>query len=227
MTYKVSNQAAWEGRYIIVNHSKGLIFDPADITLKAGSSIMDIALTAPKFGNSFQLEFFHLLRDDWKGDRIDMLELSEEGEEAFVEETGYTYYKKFKFPFKSKIQITSFGRSFEVPKMRAVKMMKDWKEILGKYILINYDYHLYMTIDQRLFDENQDLMPYFGLVYEKNSQGSWSSCRIGLEKINSKFLEEDVYLEMFRRVGDKTAIQLNMEELLEEIKERQENLDKL
>lgn len=88
-------------------------------------------------------------------------------------------------------------------------------EFLNQYVLINYDSHLFMTIDCRLFKRTKNLMPYFVLAQaeeQAEQKGSWAGNRVGIEPIDTDTFEKDVYFEMFRMIGDKSASQLGVED---------------
>lgn len=200
---------------LLVNLDKKLIIEPAKLILSGKSSIMEISFVHPQFGNSFQYELFHLLMDEWKGDRIALVEDSQNAKEYLIEQEGYTYHRKYKQKLERRIRHENGINIITIPPLEAKKLKKRWDKFVNQYVLINYDSHLFMTIDQRLFKLKNNLMPYFILAQaEQKSEfdGSWAGNRIGVEPIDTATFDGQDYFEMFRMVGDKTACRLGVED---------------
>ena len=194
---------------------KKCIMEPTKLNLSGESSIMEISFVHPHFGNPFQYELFHLLMDEWKGDRIALVEDSQNAKEYLIEQEEYTYHRKYKHKLERRIRIENGIQIITIPPAEANRLKKRWEKFVNQYVLINYDSHLFMTIDQRLFRMKNNLMPYFILAQaEQKSEfdGSWAGERIGVEPIDTATFDSQDYIEMFRMVGDKTACRLGVED---------------
>ncbi|MBM6614364.1 hypothetical protein JTF06_05620 [Desemzia sp. RIT804] len=200
---------------LLVNLDKKCILEPAKLILSGESSIMEISFIHPRFGNPFQYELFHLLMDEWKGDRIAIVEDSPDATEYLLEQEGYIYHRKYKQKINHRIRKENGINIITIPPSEANKLKKRWEKFVNQYVLINYDSHLFMTIDQRLFKLKNNLMPYFILAQaEQKSEfnGSWAGNRIGVEPIDTATFDSLDYFEMFRMVGNKTACRLGVED---------------
>lgn len=200
---------------LVVNLDKKKIMDPRNLTYSGESSTLDLAIAIEKFGNPFQLEFFHLLMDEWKGDRITLVEDSQEARDYLVQVEKYTYHTKFQYKLRRRVRRSGRLVNIQIEPKEHLCWKRRWDEFINQYVLINYDVNLFMTIDKRLFKQTRMFMPYFHLAKaeEKSEQGgSWSAHRIGVEPIGTPTLEKDVYYEMFRLIGDQSAIKLSMED---------------
>lgn len=96
-----------------------------------------------------------------------------------------------------------------------VRLKKQWGEFINQYVLINYDSHLFMTINRCLIKRTKNLMPYFVLAQaeeQAEQEGSWAGNRIGIEPIDMETFDSDVYFEMFRMIGDKSACRMGVED---------------
>lgn len=201
---------------LLLNLDKKVILDPASLTLTGQSSVFSLALVHPKMGNPFQFVLFDLLMDKWKGDRITLVYDSKEARGYLTQEEGYTYYKNYKYKYHRRIRGEEGMTRITIEPKEMNRWVNRWKEFVNQYVLINYDSHLYMTLDERLFKQTQRMTPYFILAQaerREDSQGSWSAHRIGIEPIGTSTFDQEEYLEMFRMVGDKSAIQLGKEDM--------------
>lgn len=200
---------------LLVNLDKKRIIEPAKLILSGESSIMEISFVHPRFGNLFQYELFHLLMDEWKGDRIALVEDTQNAKDYLLEKEGYTYHRKYKHKIERRIRQENGVNVITIPPAEANRLNKRWEKFVNRYILINYDSHLFMTIDKRLFSMQNYLMPYFILAQaEKKDEnvGSWAGDRIGVEPIDTTTINSLDYFEMFRMVGDKTVCRLGVED---------------
>lgn len=200
---------------LLVNLDKKLIIEPAKLIHSGESSIFGISFVHPHFGNPFQYELFHLLMDEWKGDRIAVVEDSKDAKDYLLNQEGYTYHRKYKYKLECRTRRENGIQIITIPPTEANRLKKRWEKFVNQYVLINYDSHLFMTIDQRLFRMKNNLMPYFILAQaEQKSEfdGSWAGNRIGVEPIDTATFDSQDYIEMFRMVGDKTACRLGVED---------------
>ncbi|MFL2100256.1 hypothetical protein [Desemzia sp. FAM 23991] len=205
-----------EQNKLLVNLDKKCILEPAKLILSGESNVMAISFVHPRFGNPFQYELFHLLMDEWKGDRIAVVEDSKNAKEYLIEQEGYTYHRKYKHKIERRVRKENGIHLITIPPAEANRIQKRWEKFMNQYVLINYDSHLFMTIDQRLFRMKNNLMPYFILAQAEQKsefeEGSWAGNRIGVERIDTPTFDSLDYFEMFRMVGDKTACRLGVED---------------
>lgn len=199
---------------LLVNMDKKCILEPAKLILSGESNVVAISFVHPRFGNPFQYELFHLLMDEWKGDRIAVVEDSKDAKEYLIDQEGYTYHQKYKHKIERRVRKENGIHLITIPPAEANRLQKRWEKFVNQYVLINYDSHLFMTIDQRLFKLKNNLMPYFILAQTevKIENGSWAGNRIGVEPIDTATFDSMDYFEMFRMVGNKTACRLGVED---------------
>lgn len=204
-----------EQENLLVNIDKKIIMEPSELILSGGSRIEEISLVHPQLGNPFQYEFFHLLMDKWKGDRISLVEDSKEIREHLIEKEGCTYYREYKQRLLRRTRKENGINIVTIPPIEASRLKDSWGKFVNQYVLINYDSHLFMTMDQRLFRMKKNLMPYFILAQAGHkNKGSWVGERIGVEPIDTATFDSMDYYEMFRMIGDKTACRLGAEEFV-------------
>lgn len=201
--------------YLVVNMDKKVIMEPGRVTFSGGNSLSDMALTHPEVGNPFQYEFFHLLMDQWKGNRFTLFQDTEEVRDYFETEEGYTYYQDYRPTAPRVVQKEKGYTAVSFHPSETKRLKKNWRKFINQYVLINYDSQLFMTIDQRLYRRTKNLMPFFVLArFEENeSNGSWAGQRVGIEPIGTPTLDDYEYVEMFRMIGDKSICQRGVEEL--------------
>lgn len=205
----------WEQETLLVNMDKKSIIEPAKLILSGGSSLHEISFVHPQLGNPFQYEVFHLLMNEWKGDRIAVVEDSQDAREYLVEQEGYTFHRAYRHKLTRKTLKKDGINRITIPPAEANRLIKRWKKFVNQYVLINYDSHLFITIDQRLFRMRKYLMPYFALAQAEDktdNKGSWAGDRVGIEPIDTPTFDSLDYIEMFRMIGDKTACRLGVEE---------------
>lgn len=205
-----------EKENLLLNLDKKMIFDPASLTLSGQSDMFSIALVQQQIGNPFQYELFHLLMDAWKGDRITLVNDSKEARDYLTQQEDYTYYKNYKNKYRRRIRDDQGIKRITIEPKEMKRWARRWKEFVNQYVLINYDSYLYMTLDERLFKQSRRITPYFVLAQaesREDSEGSWAANRIGIEPIGTSTFDKGEYLEMFRMIGDKTAIQLEKEDM--------------
>lgn len=206
----------WEQETLLVNMDKKCIIEPKGLILSGGSSLYEISFVHPQFGNPFQYEVFHLLMNEWKGDRLAIVEDSQDAREYLVEQEEYTFHRAYKYKLKRKTFKKDGINRITIPPAEARRLIARWEKFVNRYVIINYDSHLFMTIDQRLFRMKKHLMPYFVLgQMEDNDEdrGSWAGNRVGIEPIDTATFDSLDYIEMFRMIGDKTACALGVEEM--------------
>lgn len=198
---------------LVVNLDKKLIMDPRNFTLSKGNTLFEISFIHPRWGNPFQYEFFNLLKEKWKGDRIALFHDTDEAREYLTEQEGFRFFHSIKKLNRVVRKEKGVQRITVTPK-EAERLTKRWSEFVNQYVLINYDMHLFMTIDKRLFKRTKDIMPYFplGVAEEDMADSCWAGSRLGIEPIGTDTLNQDMYFEMFRMIGDKSACQLGVEE---------------
>lgn len=195
----------------LVNFSKKLIIDPSDLTFSATSSFRDIALVDEELGNPFQYEFFNLLKNEWKADRIGFSSDRCDTLDYLLNEKVFKFDLRFKDKYfrmeaapLSKMMNTIHPSEF-------TKIRKKWEAFINEFILINYDRGYFMTLDRRLLRLNGGLMPYFHFAQAKNAPyqtNSWVGDAIGLETIESRVVESVNYIEMYRMAGEITLCEL-------------------
>lgn len=207
-------QANGQG-HILVNVDKKQIMEPAVLTFSGESSLFDIAFTHPQLGNLFQQEFFHLLMDEWKGDRITLVQDSQASRDYLTNQEGYEYRQEYKYKMRREVRKEGGVMVMSFYPYEIKELKKDWKQFINQYVLINYDARLFMTMDQRLLKRTKNFMPYFVLAQAEErseSNGSWAGDCIGVESIDTSTFDDPDYVEMFRMVGNKSVCQLGMEE---------------
>lgn len=205
-----------EKKKLLLNLDKREIMEPKRLTLSGDSKIGDIAMIHPRWGNPFQYEVFQLLMKKWKGDRLALVEDTHEMRDYLIQHERYTYYRNYKHKFRREIRKESDWISvISLDQTEVNRMQKRWGEFVNKYVLINYDHHLFMTLDQRLFKRTKNFMPYFVLAQTAEmaeSIGSWAGTRVGIEPLATPTIDSLDYVEMFRMIGDKSVCQLGVEE---------------
>lgn len=201
---------------LLVNMDKKLIMEPAGLTFSGKSRIYDISIVHPELGNPFQYELFHLLKDDWNNNKIALVVDSPEMRDYLTKQEGYDYFKDYKQSFARDISIQNGIHIISVGPSEEKRWKRKWKQFTNQFVLINYDSHLFMTIDRRLFRRTKNLMPYFSLAQGEDrtdSNGSWAGDRIGIEPIDTPTFDSLDYFEMFRMIGDKSACRLGKEHI--------------
>jgi len=201
---------------LLLNMDKKKIMDPAILTLSGKSSIEDIAFVHPQWGNPFQYELFRLLMDEWKGDKITLIKDSQEMRDFLVKQDDYEFHRDYKQRLRREVRKENGIHIISFDQKEVDRLRKTWERFINQFVLINYDSHLFMTIDRRLFKRTKSLMPYFFLAQAEErdeSNGSWSGDRIGIEPIGTSTFDSMDYFEMFRMIGDKSACQLGVEDI--------------
>ena len=207
---KIDNQER-----LLVNLDKKIIMEPARLTFSGKSTIEDITIVHPELGSPFQYELFQLLKADWKGNKIALVVDSLEMREYLTQQEGYDFFQGYKQKLRREVLIKDEIHVISIPPSEAKRFKMKWKQFVNQFVLINYDSHLFMTIDQRLFRRTKNLLPYFVLAQaeERNdSNGSWAGDRIGIESIGTSTFDSQDYFEMFRMIGDKSVIRLGKED---------------
>lgn len=202
-------------QHLLVNMDKKKIMEPARLTWAGDSTITGMAATHPQLGNPFQYVVFQLLMDKWKGDRLTLVVDSKEVREYLLKEEKYAFYEGYKKKLLRRNRKEAGIDVVSIDPSEIIRWKKQWGEFINQYVLINYDSHLFMTIDRRLFKRTKNLMPYFVLAQaeeQAEQEGSWAGNRIGIEPIDTETFDSDVYFEMFRMIGDKSACQLGVED---------------
>lgn len=210
MKLKIDNQER-----LLVNLNKKIIMEPAGLTFSGKSTIEDITIVHPELGNPFQYELFQLLMADWKGDKIALVVDSLEMRDYLTQQEDYEYFQGYKQRLRREVHIKGEIHVISIPPSEAKRLKKKWKKFVNHFVFINYDSHLFMTIDQRLFRRTKNLLPYFVLAQaeERNdSNGRWAGDRIGIESIGTPTFDNQDYFEIFRMIGDKSAIRLEKED---------------
>lgn len=209
----------WEQKNLLVNIDKKIIMEPNKLILSGGNTMFELSFVHPQMGNPFQYELFHLLMDEWKGDRITLTEDTKETRKYLTEEEGCTYRRKLNQTVKCRTREEGGFNIVTIPPAEGKRLIRKWEKFVNQYVLINYDLQLFMTIDKRLFRSKKSMMPYFCLAQAeemKDSSGSWAGHRIGVEPIDSPTLDSIEYIEMFRMIGDKSLCRLEVE-MMEEL----------
>ena len=200
---------------LLVNLDKKKMMEPARLTWAGVSTIAGMAETHPQLGNPFQYVLFQLLMDKWKGDRIALVSDSKEVREYLLKQEGYSFCEGYRKKLLRRNRKEAGIEIVSIDPSEVIRWKKKWEEFINQFVLINYDSHLFMTIDRRLFKRTKNLMPYFVLAQAEERtehNGSWAGDRIGIEPIDTDTFDKDVYFEMFRMIGDKSACQLGVED---------------
>lgn len=200
--------------HLLLNMDKKKIMEPGKLTFSGGSSFIDLALVHPEMGNPFQYELFQLLGEEWRGDHCTLIQDTEEVRDFLLHEEGYEYYEEYRYMVSRIVRKEGEVTIVSLHPTETHRLKKNWKKFINQYVLINYDSHLFMTIDRRLFRRTKNLMPYFFLAQVENSESnsSWAGHRIGIEPLDTATFDSLDYFEMFRMVGDKSACQLGVED---------------
>lgn len=200
---------------LLINLDKKKIMEPARLTFTGRSEVTDISWVHPQWGNPFQYEFFHLLKKEWKGDKIALVHDSPEMRDYLTEQNEYMYFRRNKQKVQKELRTENGIEIISLEQVEVNRIKKNWNRFINQYVLINYDSHLFMTIDRRLFKRTSHYMPYFVLAQAEDKSdtgGSWAGDRIGIEPIDTPTFDSNDYFEMFRMIGDKSACQLGVEE---------------
>ncbi|MDK2780697.1 MAG: hypothetical protein PWP61_994 [Trichococcus sp.] len=204
-----------EQQHLLVNLDKKKMMEPTPLTWAGDSTINGIAAIHPQLGNPFQYVLFQLLMDEWKGDRIALVIDSKDVRAYLLDEEKYTIHDGYKKKLLRRNRKEAGIDIVSIDPSEVIAWKKKWEAFINQFVLINYDSHLFMTIDRRLFKRTKNLMPYFVLAQaeeQAEQKGSWAGDRIGIEPIDTDTFENDVYFEMFRMIGDKSACQLGVED---------------
>ncbi|PTQ80141.1 hypothetical protein C8U37_1317 [Trichococcus patagoniensis] len=204
-----------EQQHLLVNLDKKKMMDPARLTWEGDSSVEGMSHTHPQLGNPFQYVFFQLLMKEWKGDRIALVVDSKEVREYLLKQEHYTFYQSYTKKLLRRVREEAGISVISIDPSEIIRWKKAWDGFINQFVLINYDSHLFMTIDTRLFKRTKNVMPYFVLAQAEertDDNGSWAGDRIGIEPIDTATFDTHDYFEMFRMIGDKSACQLGIED---------------
>lgn len=200
---------------LLLNLDKKKIIDPADLVFVGNSSLYLLAFVHEEFGNPFQYELFHLLMNQWRGDRITLVQDTEEARSYLTQEEKFTYHRNYKYKLRRRIIKEGIVTRVTIEPKEMKRWARRWQAFINQYVLVNYDSHLFITLDKRLYKQTQQMTPYFVLASAENrkeSGGSWSTHRIGVEPIGTETFDAGDYFEMFRLIGNQSAIRLSKED---------------